>query len=182
MGYSTDFYGEFRLNKKLTKAQAAYLIKFSETRRMKRDAALTETREDKVRKAAKLPVGLEGEYFVGASGFMGQDDTEGVLEHNEPPSTQPGLWFQWEPTEDLKGIRWNGAEKFYNFGPWLEYLIVSFLKPWGYTLNGKVTWQGEDPNDKGLLWVNNNELRLLNLNTFIEEKIKTVGWEEMSPL
>ena len=37
MGYSTDFYGEFTLNKKLDEKLHAYLKKFSESRRMKRD-------------------------------------------------------------------------------------------------------------------------------------------------
>ena len=37
MGYNTEFFGEFKLSKKLTKEQIEYLIMFSESRRLKRD-------------------------------------------------------------------------------------------------------------------------------------------------
>jgi hypothetical protein len=37
MGYTTDFSGEFKLDKPLTDEQAIYVNKFADTRRMKRD-------------------------------------------------------------------------------------------------------------------------------------------------
>jgi hypothetical protein len=172
MGYTTDFKGRFDLDKPLTPEHAAYLTKFSETRRMKRDAAKAEALPDPVRLAAELPIGDEGAYFVGAPGFMGQHEDDSVLDGNLPPGQgrdgysrtkpagcQPGLWCQWIPTEDGRGIEWNQGEKFYEYVEWLKYLIAHFLKPWGYVLSGRVTWQGEEHGDHGTIIVENNEVR-----------------------
>jgi hypothetical protein len=71
MGYSTDFEGRFELDKPLTAAHATYLKKFNATRRIKRNASLTQNRPDPLRLAVGLPVGEEGGYFVGGGGFMG---------------------------------------------------------------------------------------------------------------
>ena len=30
-------------------------------------------------------------------------------------TTYPGIWCQWVPTDDGKGIEWDGGEKFYNY-------------------------------------------------------------------
>jgi hypothetical protein len=131
---------------------------------MRRDAGLTAQRSDPVREAAGLPVGEQGEYFVGEGGHGGQGKggfgsrPEGVLDYNRPPDSQPGLWCQWEPNETGTQLEWNGAEKFYNYTEWLQYLIKNFLTPWGYTLKGKVTWQGENDDDVGFIVVYNNRI------------------------
>jgi hypothetical protein len=137
---------------------AAYLLKFSETRRMRRDATKAARLPDPIREAAGLPVGEEGAYFVGGSGFMGQDDDESVLDFNTPPSGQPGLWCQWQPREDGAVIAWSGGEKFYEYVPWLEYLIDRFLRPWGCVVNGEMIWQGEEPDDRGIITVKENQV------------------------
>ena len=133
---------------------------------MKRNAKIADTLPDSVRIAAGLPIGLEGAYFVGGSGFCGQDRDASILEYNDPPAGQPGLWCQWVPnqkdketwtrSEDGTEIGWNGAEKFYCYIEWLQYIIDHFLKPWGYVLNGEVEWQGERRDDTGLIVVNDN--------------------------
>ncbi|CAH6419704.1 Hypothetical protein HVR_LOCUS780 [uncultured virus] len=155
MGYSTDFTGQFNLDKPLTEAHAAYLRKFSETRRMKRDNGLIEPLLDPLRIAAGLPVGHEGEYYVGDKPQMITKHNS-ILNYNAPSSTQPGLWCQWVPTADYKSIMWDQGEKFYNYTEWLKYIIQHFLQPWGYVLNGSVDWQGEDTNDHGTIIVVNN--------------------------
>jgi hypothetical protein len=53
---------------------------------------------------------------------------------------------------------WNGAEKFYYYVKWLEYLIEHFLAPWGYVLNGTVTWQGEEGEDQGTITLADNDV------------------------
>jgi hypothetical protein len=178
MGYTTDFTGAFQLDKPLTDAHRAYLAKFSDTRRMKRVADLTGQRPDALRLAVGLPVGAEGEYFVGAEDSYGQEHSKDVMDYNRPPKTQPGLWCQWVPNEAGTEIEWNGSEKFYNYKEWLEYIISNFLKPWGYTLNGKVEWQGEDSGDIGVLVVNNNEVSTEALKTEAEEMGYDRGYEE----
>lgn len=156
MGYTTDFEGQFKLNKPLTAAHKAYLVQFSETRRMERNAKKVAKLPDPIREAAGLPVGEEGEFFVGGAGFCGQDQDESIEDYNRSPSTQPGLWCQWVPTEDGQGIEWNQAEKFYEYVAWLQYIISKFLIPWDYTVNGSVKWFGEDRTDFGVIMVHSN--------------------------
>jgi hypothetical protein len=168
MGYTTDFDGEFTLDKPLDAVQASYLKKLAETRRMKRDPAIAVTLPDPVRKAVGLPIGDEAGYFVGGEDFMGQEKDKSVLDYNKPPTGQPGLWLQWEPSDDGTAIVWNEAEKFYDYTAWLKYLIDNFLAPWGYTLNGEVEWQGEDSEDKGILGVKDNKV-------YVKEGMVTYG-------
>ena len=177
MGYTTDFSGEFNLNKPLAPAHKAYLELFANTRRMKRDAYTTEDRPDPVRLAAGLPIGLDGGYFVGEGGHAGQGDMNadygkiGIVAYNYPPCGQPGLWCQWAPNDDGSAIAWDGGEKFYNYVEWIEYLIQHFLKPWGYVLNGEVEWIGEDANDRGMIVIEDN---------VVKTKIARIVYEEVS--
>ena len=144
MGYTTDFSGKFKFNKKLDEETRVFLTKFSETRRMKR----------------KLPAkyGVEGEFYVDGGGLYGQDHEPSITNYNEPPRTQPGLWCQWIPSEDGKFLEWNGAEKFYNYIAWLKYIIREFFIPWGIKANGEIEWQGEDRDDIGKIKVKDNEI------------------------
>jgi hypothetical protein len=147
MGYTTDFNGAFKVTPKLNDKDSEYLTKFARSRRMKRN----------------LPpeFGVEGEFYVGAAddGNYGQDHDKSVVDYNSPPSTQPSLWCQWVPTEDGTAIEWDGGEKFYSYVEWIEYLIEKILKPRGYTLNGKVDWQGESSSDVGRIVIKNNVVR-----------------------
>jgi hypothetical protein len=113
---------------------------------------------DPVRDNVGLPIGTEGEFYVGATGFMGQDRClhGSVIDPNSPPSTQPGLWCQWRPSEDGKAIEWDGGEKFYHYIEWLKYMINHFFQPWGIKLNGEVTWEGENSSDMGKIIVKDN--------------------------
>lgn len=141
MGYQTDFYGTFRLNKQLSLDDKNFLTKFANTRRMARNIE---------------GYGVEGEFYVDGGGFMGQGDDANVIDHNRPPKTQPGLWCQWVPTEDGWGLEWDGGEKFYDYVEWLEYIIKNFLAPKGYVLNGTCDWYGEESDDRGTLVVVDN--------------------------
>lgn len=160
MGYSTEFYGQFDVTPALSEPQIAYLRAFNETRRMARNPTVAATLPDPKREAAGLPIGPQGGYFVGASGDFGQDSDASVLDYNQSPKDQPGLWCQWVPTDDGNHIEWDGGEKFYEYQKWLEYIISNFLKPWGCTLNGCVTWEGEDEDDQGALGVVDNTVKI----------------------
>jgi len=65
------------------------------------------------------------------------------------------------PSDDGTFIEWDGGEKFYNYVEWLSVLIRNFFKPWGYELNGKVSWRGEEFFDIGTIVLRNNEIELL---------------------
>jgi hypothetical protein len=100
--------------------------------------------------------GVEGEFFVDGAGFAGQDKESSIVDYNDPPSTQPGLWCQWRPNIEGTHLEWDGNEKFYSYIPWLKYIVEKILAPCGYSISGTVFWQGEDPNDTGNIWVKDN--------------------------
>jgi hypothetical protein len=155
MGYDSNFSGSFSLNKPLTEADKTFLKKFAETRRMKR----------------KIDgYGVDGEFFVDGSGFNGDGDDSTIVDYNEPPRTQPGLWCQWIPNEDGTAILWDGGEKFYDYVKWIEYLIDKILKPRGYVLNGEVYWQGEEPEDMGCIVIKNNVVKTKHVKlTYVDD-------------
>jgi hypothetical protein len=160
MGYTTNFMGEFILDRPLTPEHQAYLMKLERTRRMKRDPTIASQLPDPLREAVGLPLGDDAEYFVGGTGHFGQDRDSSIIDYNSPPGSQPGFFCQWVPTDDGRAIVWDEIEKFYEYIKWLKYLIQHFLKPWNYMLNGTVHWLGEDPSDEGLIEVHNNVVRV----------------------
>lgn len=147
MGYTTEFDGVFNLNKPLDMKTHNFLTKLAETRRMARN----------------LPekYGVEGEFYVDGSGDFGQAQEPSIIDYNRPPKTQPGLWCKWVPNEDGTAIEWSGAEKFYDYVEWLEYIIKNFLAPKDYVLNGDVKYEGEDSEDFGIIHVVDNVVERL---------------------
>lgn len=164
MGYHTDFDGSLTITPSVKPEHAAYLRQFCETRRMKRNAAFAETLDDPIRIAAGLPIGEDGAYFVGAGGFLGQDSDASVVDYNNEPAGQPSLWCHWTVHEDGDALCWNEGEKFYSYTDWLEYLIKHFYGPWGYTLNGEISWSGEDDGDRGIIYVKDNAVEAVGDN------------------
>lgn len=172
MGYTTEFTGSFALDKPLTPEHKAFLEMFNETRRVKRNPALLS--KDPIREKAGLTsAGVDGEYFVAGKGVCGQDHDKSIVEYDGPPGEQPSLWCQWRPNEVGMAIEWDEGEKFYEYVPWLEYLIKHFLAPWGYKLNGTVTWQGERRDDSGSITVEDNfvSVEMDEPSVFTEESI-----------
>lgn len=155
MGYTTEFEGIIRIEPRLNAEEIAYLKKFNKTRRMARQ---------------------KGPYFVDGTGQFGQGSDSDILDHNQPPGGQPGLWCQWTPTEDGTGIEWDGGEKFYNAEEWMAYIIDHFLKPdavaktvlpflqANHVLNGEIDAQGEEDDDKWRLIVRNNTVTTTQMN------------------
>lgn len=70
----------------------------------------------------------------------------------------PGIWCQWIINSNKK-LEWDGAEKFYNYVEWLEYLIENIFAPRGYKLDGRIRFQGERFLDTGIIYVKDNEVR-----------------------
>jgi len=169
MGYTTDFTGQFDLDKPLSEPHRQYLVAFNESRRMKRDPALAQALPDPIRDKVELPIGVDGGYFVGGGEFRGQERDSSVLEYNHAPSGQPGLWCQWVPSEDGTAIVWDEGEKFYDYIGWIEYLIEHFLAPWGYVVNGQVDWSGEDSGDQGYITVKNNAVTTRDMESTLKE-------------
>lgn len=159
MGYTTYFTGQFSVTPTLKPEHAKYLRALAETRRMSRDAKIAETFADPIRLAVNLPIGDEGAYYVGSFGQdMGQVRDASIVNYNIPPSNQPSLWNHWVPTDDGNGIEQDGGEKFYEYVTWIEYIVSHFLRAWGYTLSGHVSWQGEDSDDRGIIYAKENQV------------------------
>jgi hypothetical protein len=150
MGYTTNFDGSFAVTPPLLDRHRAWLKEFSRSRRCK-------WKLDRIPSDANSSVGLgvgsDGGFYVDGGTNPAFAD---VLDYNTPPDGQPGLWCQWTPTEDGGAIVWDEGEKFYYYVEWLEYLINTFLEPWGYKVNGEVEWSGEDAYDLGKIVVTNN--------------------------
>lgn len=167
MSYETTFSGQFKVVPPLMEEHRRYLLAFSETRRVRRDAAFTARRPDAVREAAGLPVGDEGGFFVGAGGMLGQEGggmmfdpggppaaALGILDFNRPPQGQPHLWCCWQPTKDGGGLHIPEAGSHYDPLTWLNYLQKHFLGPWGYGLEGEIAYRGADALDSGRMVAN----------------------------
>ena len=146
MGYTTEFFGHVAVDPPLFEEEITFLMKFSRTRRMNR---------------------TNGPYFVDGNGFMGQDRDPDIIDYNNPPTGQPGLWCQWVPTDDGAGIEWDGGQKFYDSVEWMKYLIDHFIGsdplakgtlPFlnAHTVNGRIRAEGEDRDDNWTLVVENN--------------------------
>lgn len=161
MGYTTDFTGSVTISPPLNAEEVAYLKKFNETRRMER---------------------TKGPYYCGEGDF-GQDREDDIINYNGPPAGQPGLWCQWEVSEDGFEICWDGGEKFYDSVEWMAYLIDHFLAdtplakselPFltgGHTVNGTIEAQGEDGDDFWKLVVTDNVVsRVTGRVTFEDEE------------
>jgi hypothetical protein len=156
MGYTTDFNGEIKVFPPLNESEQKFINTFSDTRRVVRDYP------------------NQGKYFLSdGTDSMGQR-TSNILEHNEPPENQPGLWCQWEASKE-GNIHWNGSEKFYSSEAWMVYLVEHFFKKNAYmqslepetykkygfqehTLNGVIYAKGEEPGDIWKLIVKDNEV------------------------
>ena len=76
----------------------------------------------------------------------------------------PGIWCDWVPNNDGTAIEHNDGEKFYNYIEWIEYLIETYLKPWGYVIeDSEVTWNGEESDDLGTIYVKENKVTSVTL-------------------
>lgn len=169
MGYTTNFRGHFTLDTPLTTEQGDYLRMFCDTRRMKRDKDVAATLKDPLRVAVGLPLGPDACYYVGLGEDHGQISDASILEYNDPPAGQPGLWCKWT-VPDIgrkanQSIEWNGVEKFYDYIKWLEYIIKHFLEPWGRKVTGVVKWSGEEPGDVGKIIAKDNKLEIVEGTT-----------------
>lgn len=160
MGYTTNFYGSFTFSRNLTDEEVAFINAFASRRHMRRDVEKLQaeygnqygnpfTPED--------PLGPEGAYFVGGD-HNDEYNHPSILDYNEPPRGQPGLWCQWV-VQNMQ-LCWDGGEKFYNYVEWLQYLIEHFFAPWGVMLNGAIQWNGENQADIGVISVRNNNVIL----------------------
>ena len=156
MGYTTDFSGQITVEPPFNEQEMEFLRKFSRTRRMNR---------------------TKGPYFVDGTGDFGQGADFDILDHNRPPSGQPGLWCHWTPSDGGHFIEWDGGEKFDEADEWMKYLIEHFIKPGhrapmpflkDHVCNGEIFAQGEEPDDRWMLIVKDNVVSVAPAKVTIE--------------
>lgn len=159
MGYTTDFDGAVTIDPPLNEKEVEFINRFASTRRMNRK---------------------NGPYYANpGSDGVGQGGESDIIDYNTPPAGQPGLWCQWQVSEDGALIEWDGGEKFYEAEAWMRYIIEHFLQfgahaqtqlPFlqcNHTVNGVIDAQGEDPSD---MW------RLVVEGNVVSKKVATVTY------
>lgn len=169
MGYTTEFIGKFTFNKEPSKDLVEYINRFADTRHVKRD--VEETKKifpDWERRSWKGKPGAFAEFFLMPDDevvieredyldMTGYKKRNGILDNDNPPETQPGLWCHWIINKRGELV-WSGAEKFYKYVEWLEYLIKNFFEPEGLVLSGRCFYAGERMSDWGYICVKNNSV------------------------
>jgi hypothetical protein len=81
------------------------------------------------------------------------DELERFFDERHDDAPYPGIWCGWH-LESGNLVATDG--KNYEYIEWLQYLIDIYFKPWGYTLDGEVYWDGEESEDRGKILVNDN--------------------------
>jgi hypothetical protein len=112
VGVTTRYLGHVAIEPPLNQAEHDYLTMFSRSRRSLRDGgpyAVWPRDPDE-----EVPT-LHGDAAAERS--------------NQIADGQPGYWCQWVPCPRGCCLSWNGQEKFYAGGAWLQYLIDHFLRP-----------------------------------------------------
>lgn len=198
MGYQTDFEGYFTIGLKLdliknqeemkkplslkeivTQGKTIlddlnelqtlkFINSLANTRRMKRDT----TTLSEMYNVSSTYFGIEGEFFLNPHDLSshGQSNDKSIIDYNQYPSTQPGLWLQWNVVTKNDGfvLEWDQNEKFYCHEEWLRYLIDNFFIPKNMVLNGKISWYGEEEEDCGDYIIVDNVLTVLFGQNLIE--------------
>jgi hypothetical protein len=101
------------------------------------------------------------------------DNGSEVVDRRDRDPSVPHSECHWKPLDpDGTALGWDGVEKFTEYRGWLAYLIEHLLEPWGYRLDGTVTWQGEDDDDRGLITVEGNRVTVVG---------KRTPWPESEP-
>lgn len=83
----------------------------------------------------------------------------------------PGYpYCQWVPIEDGTGIQYTEDDvSSYVMEEWLAYLVKTFLAPWGYVLNGRADYTGEEPGDVGAIFVRDNVVKAVDAQIVIPD-------------
>lgn len=164
------FKGNLKFSKPLEDRHYQYLKAFSSTLRVARDPESVIEDDDAIRANVGLPLGNECEFYTGA--FTKSGKIYKISNYSVYPSNQPSSWCYWTPSEDKCSLQ--ALEKKYGFGfqcaeSWLRYLVNNFIKPWGYSLNGKVKYHSIIANhedDGSSIHIKNNEITVIALKAF----------------
>jgi len=91
------------------------------------------------------------------------------IRHEDGYEKGRSIWCQWI-VEDGQ-LKWDGGEKFYGYIGWLKYLISEYFEKWGVKLNGEIGFMGEDFDDKGVIDVTDNNVKVYG---FVIDRTKEI--------
>ncbi len=83
-----------------------------------------------------------------------------------PEPDLPGYTGLLDVSEDRGRILPEDDESRHGFRRWLKLLIDHYLARRGYVLNGEVTWEGEDRDDSGTIFVKGNQVEAIEDQIF----------------
>lgn len=79
-------------------------------------------------------------------------------------SDEPDLPYScglYEVAEDRSGLISEEGESRHGLATWLRLLAKHFLAPSGYLLNGDLTWTTEQSDDRGCIFIKDNEVEIV---------------------
>ena len=131
MGYSTDFFGSFKLSRPATAEEREYVNRIADTRRMQRDVnklmelykgehgnpfAKDKTNADEV-------YGFKGEYFAKNDSNMGQSSDESIIDFNAASGEIAWKDYNgdWAKREELQKAL--NADKIKQPGLWCQWRL-----------------------------------------------------------
>ena len=74
----------------------------------------------------------------------------------------PGHEGLLEVSEDRSCIFPEEGESRHGVRMWLRLLLEHFLVSRGYVLNGEIGWEGQDPDDRGCIFIKDNRLETID--------------------
>jgi hypothetical protein len=108
------------------------------------------------------PALTEGDAAVlrGATNLEDTDETRALFAAiaASPEPDLPHHAGLLEISEDRECILPEQDESRHGFRLWLKLVVEYYLAPRGYVLNGEVTWEGEDRDDSGTIFVKDNQI------------------------
>lgn len=160
MGYTTEFIGSFEIDGDLNSEVIRLINGLSTTRRIKINTNELAKKMNITEEKCINIYGKEGKFYFGNFSY---NDTI-ILNNNEPPCDQPGLWCQWKLDIEQKKLVWDYGEKFYYYVEWLKYLIDNVFKLNNIELNGIMCYKGEDFDDMGCIKICKNIITVTKID------------------
>lgn len=118
-----------------------YLAMYGHMRHMKRNETYLLALRDQLRVDAGLPIGVEGRHYLGSNFALAVQCYHTVTDCNSPPEKVPSVLCPYHLYRELADGKY--VWRCHNTSiekpkEWIEYLITTYLAPWGYKLNGKI--------------------------------------------
>ena len=89
--------------------------------------------------------------------------------------------MQWVPSGTLDHIVYDGNEKFYDYVPWLTWLLAH-LKSLGVTATGTLHWSGESASDMGTIDVLDSDITVQSRKSPAGDPHKPLTFQDLQAM